>query len=243
MQHKLDVFSTALSFQEEDVREKTIVVIDVLRATSTIVTGLNNGARAIIPVLDMAEAGKIAGNLDSSQYLLCGERDGEKIEGYHLGNSPFEYTPEVVKNKTLILNTTNGTKAITKASQADILIISSFLNVGRVVEELKETENEIILVCAGWKNRFSLEDMLCAGNIIFELMDGNLVPDARDGAKMAFTLYEKFRSDIEGVVRGSNHAVRLRNLVDESDIIYCCQVNSIPILPVFDDGVISLKNG
>ena len=240
MYNRLDVFSTAASFQEEEVRGKTIVVIDVLRATSSIVTAVNNGAKAVIPVEDMGAAGKIAVNLDPANYLLCGERDGVKIEGYHLGNSPLEYSTDVVKDKTLILNTTNGTKAISKAVLAKKVIIGSFLNISVVVDELKKTDSEIILVCAGWKNRLSLEDTLCAGNIIYNLMGGTLDPEARDGAKMAFALYEKFKGDILGVVKESNHAVRLRKLVDGADVEYCCSIDKIPIVPTFEDGVVAV---
>src|SRR5690554_8168138 len=102
---KVEVFLSSWNLDEEDVRGRTVIVIDVLRACSTIVTALNNGARSVVPVLDMAEAGKIASNLDQQSYLLGGERDGQKIEGYHFGNSPLEYTPSAVRDRTVILNT------------------------------------------------------------------------------------------------------------------------------------------
>ena len=239
MDYQIDVFSTAYSFQEEDVHNKTIVIIDALRASSTIVTAITNGAKGVIPVEDMAAAGKIAQNLDSSRYLLCGEKDGIKIEGYHLGNSPLEYTHEVVGQKTLIFTTTNGTKAITRSNLADKILVGSFLNLSSVVRYLKNVENEIILVCAGWKNRLSLEDMLCAGNIIYDLMDGKLPAEASDGAKMAFVLYERYKNDITGVVKTSNHAIRLKNLVGLEDITYCSQVSIINTLPVLKEGIIT----
>src|SRR5690625_2813770 len=96
---ELDVFFSAQTFQEEQLRGKTVVVVDVLRATSTIVTALANGAKAVIPVADMGEASRIAQSVDSDNYLLCGEKDGVRIDGYDLGNSPLEYTPEVVGGK------------------------------------------------------------------------------------------------------------------------------------------------
>jgi 2-phosphosulfolactate phosphatase len=242
MSNKIDVFSTANSIQEEDVSDKIIVVIDVLRASSTIVTALENGARGIIPVEDMEEASKIAQNLDASRYLLCGEKDGKKIEGYHLGNSPLEFTKDKIADKTLIFNTTNGTKAITRANLADKIIIGSFLNLMAVVNELKQTDSEIILLCAGWKNRLSLEDALCAGNIVYDLMDGRLPEDASDGAKVAFVLYEKFKDNVSDVIQSSNHAVRLKNLVSTDDVTYCGQVNIFDTLPVFNEGIITDAN-
>lgn len=238
MSSKIDVYSTAASLQEDDLRSKTVVVIDVLRATSTIITALQNGAKGIIPVQDMGDASKIAINLDSSQFLLCGEKDGKKIEGYHLGNSPLEYTKKVVNKKTLILNTTNGTKAIGRAVGANKILIGGFLNLSCVVEKLKTLTGEIIILCAGWKNRLSLEDMLCAGMIVHELNEGDLPQNARDGAKIAFALYDAFGRDIEKVVAESNHAVRLRHLVDSGDVAYCTRINEIPILPTFEDGMI-----
>lgn len=115
----IDVFFSVQTFQEEDLRGKSAVIIDVLRASSSIATAIHNGAKKVIPVEDMSDAVKIAQTMDQSDYLLCGEKDGSKIEGYHLGNSPLEYTPEAIADKTLIFNTTNGTKAIKKANLAN----------------------------------------------------------------------------------------------------------------------------
>jgi 2-phosphosulfolactate phosphatase len=202
-----------------------------------------NGAKAIIPVGDMGEASKIAQNVDSDNYLLCGEKDGEKIEGYDLGNSPLEYTKEIVENKTLIFNTTNGTKAIKKSLGSSKTYIASFLNVGAIVEELQAQKNEVVLVCAGWKGRLAFEDMLLAGNIIHLLSDGNLTNDSRDGAKVAFGLYDKYGDDISTVIHQSNHAMRLKDIIGTSDIDYCCQVDITDMLPRLKEGMITLTDG
>jgi 2-phosphosulfolactate phosphatase len=239
----LDVFYSLHSFQEDELRDKTVVIIDVLRASSTIVTAFMNGAKAIIPVGDMGEASKIAQNVDSDNYLLCGEKDGEKIEGYDLGNSPLEYTKEIVENKTLIFNTTNGTKAIKKSLGSSKTYIASFLNVGSIVEELENQPNEVVLVCAGWKGRLAFEDMLLAGNIIHLLGDGNLTNDSRDGAKVAFGLYDKYGDDISTVIHQSNHAMRLKDIIGTSDIDYCCQVDITDMLPRLKEGMITLTDG
>lgn len=241
--YSIDVFSTAYSFQEEEMRDKTIVVIDVLRACSTIVTALHSGAKEVIAVEDMAAAGKIAQNLDQSRYLLCGERDGEKIDGYHLGNSPVEYTPETVKGKTLILNSTNGTPTLNKTSMAKKLIVGSFLNLSAVVNALREADNEIILVCAGWKNRLSLEDTLCAGMIINKLNGGVLPEDARDGARVAYVLSERYKDQVEQVLQSTNHADRLRHLGYEKDISYCAQIDITDTLPILKEGTIKHHHG
>ncbi len=240
---KLDVFYSLHSFQEDELRDKTVVIIDVLRASSTIVSAFMNGAKAIIPVGDMGEASKIAQNVDSDNYLLCGEKDGEKIEGYDLGNSPLEYTREIVEGKNLIFNTTNGTKAIKKSLGSSTTYIASFLNVGAIVEELKNQENDVVLVCAGWKGRLAFEDLLLAGNIIHLLSDGNLANDSRDGAKVAFGLYDKYGDDISTVIHQSNHAMRLKDIIGTSDIDYCCQVDITDMLPRLKEGMITLTDG
>ncbi len=240
---QLDVFFSVQTFHEEQLRDKTVVISDVLRATSTIVTALANGAQKVIPVGDMGEASRIAQSVDSDNYLLCGEKDGIKIDGYDLGNSPLEYTSEAISGKSLIFNTTNGTKAIKKSMSAAELFIASFHNLDAVVDALRETENEIVIVCSGWKGRLSLEDLLLAGNIIFNLTGGQLQPDARDGAKVAFTIYEKFGNDLESVIFHSNHAARLKELVvDTQDISYCCQINMTRVLPVLKEGIITNRH-
>ena len=239
----LDVFYSLHSFQEDELRDKTIIIIDVLRASSTIVTALMNGARAVIPVGDMGEASKISQNVDSDNYLLCGEKDGVKIEGYDLGNSPLEYTREVVGDKTLIFNTTNGTKAIKKSMGASEIFIASFLNVGAIIEELRDTDKEVVLICAGWKGRLAFEDMLLAGNIIYELSNGELDDASRDGAKVAFGLYDRYGDDISSVIHKSNHAMRLKDIIENDDIDYCCQVDITDILPQLSEGMITLKDG
>lgn len=243
MNKGMEVFTSASSFQEEDLRGTTAVMIDVLRASTTIVAALENGAKGIIPVADMDAAGRISQSLDSSHYLLCGERDGAKIEGYDLGNSPLEYTPESVKGHTVILNTTNGTRALKRSSLAEEIYVGCFRNLGAVTDHLKETDNDIVLVCAGWRGRLSIEDLLCAGNIIYELGDGRLPDDARDGAKVVFGLYEKFGNDVEQVVLSSNHASRLLEVVGEEDLRFCSQSSVTDVLPAMHEGIISNIHG
>ncbi|MDR8394213.1 2-phosphosulfolactate phosphatase [Aliifodinibius sp. S!AR15-10] len=243
MNKNIDLCVSAHSFQEEELRDKVTVVIDVLRASSTIVTALNSGAKGIIPVQDMDAAGKISINLDSPNFLLCGEKDGKKIEGYDLGNSPAEYSPETVKGKTIIFKTSNGTQAIKRSTMSKEILVGTFLNLQSVLNRLREVENDIVLVCAGWKGRLALEDMLCAGNIAHELTGGHLPGDASDGVKVAFGLYEKFGNDIENTLRNSNHAKRLDHITENDDISYCSQLNTMDVLPTLKEGIITDANG
>lgn len=234
----MDVYSTAWSFQEDDARGKTVVVIDVLRASSTIVTALANGAKGVIPAEDMGVAGRIAQNLDASTYLLCGERDGRKIEGYSLGNSPLEYAREVVEGKSLLLTTTNGTVAISRSLDANEILIGSFLNATAVARHIASAPDEVMIVCAGWKSRLSMEDLLCAGLIIDAVYGGEPPDTTPDGARVAHGLYSKFKRSLRKTIRQSNHAKRLTELGYEADIPYCCRIDLYDAVPRLNDGII-----
>ena len=220
---------------EADVKDKTVVVIDVLRACSTICTALSHGARTVIPVSDMAEAGKMAANLDQSISLLGGERGGEKIQGYHLGNSPLEYTREVVADRVIVLNTTNGTGAIRRAKAANRLVIGCFLNAGRVVEYVKSTNQDVVILCSGWLNRVALEDALCAGLMLDRLWEGKEPEQVSDTAHIAYTVYQHERDSVAAAVKRANHAQRLYNLGYGADVEYCSQIDVLPILPLFKE--------
>lgn len=239
----IDVFFSVQAFQEEELRGKTAVIIDVLRASSSITTALSNGAKKIIPVADMSDAMKIANTMDQKDFLLCGEKNGSKIEGYHLGNSPAEYTPDVVQGKTLIFNTTNGTTAIKKASLANQIYVGTFLNQQSILNALNEHDDEVVLVCSGWQGRLSIEDTLFAGSLVHAVSNGSLPDSAKDGAKVAFGLFEKFGDDLEGAISKSDHAKRLAELVPNDDISFCCKVNEFDVLPGMRDGILTNLNG
>ncbi|HBE81027.1 MAG TPA: 2-phosphosulfolactate phosphatase, partial [Firmicutes bacterium] len=146
--------------------DKKVVVIDVLRATSTIVTALGNKASEIIPAIEPAEVVDLVRVIGSKECLTGGERKGLKIEGFDLGNSPAEYTEERISGKRLILCTTNGTKAIKSAQGAAEVWIGSFLNIGAVTDRLQDSTRDIVLICSGRDHSLCLEDMACAGAMI-----------------------------------------------------------------------------
>lgn len=237
---KTDVFFSAQSFSDEMVRSKVTVIIDVLRASSTITTALANGAKGVIPVRSMGDASQIAAKIGSNNFLLCGEKDGIKIQDFDLGNSPFEYTEEVVKDKTIVLTTTNGTVAIQQALLASNIYIASFLNAECMLTHLKEkhADDEIVLICSGWKGRISIEDTLCAGYFIHALYGDVLNEDLTDGAKVALAAYTECKDNLSEALAKSNHAKRLRNIIDQDDIAYCSQFNIFEVLPTLKDGII-----
>lgn len=235
-----EVFITGQSVPAEKVEGHTVVVIDVLRACSTIVTAMCNGARNVVPVPDMNQARRIASNLEKVGYLLGGERGGFRIEGYHCGNSPLEYTRERVQGRMIILSTTNGTVAMHKGQDAKNLLIGCFLNIDRIVEAIRELGNDLTIICAGQKNRVSLEDTLCAGYILDRLWDREPAEGVSDAALIAFSLYDRNRMHLEATLRQGRHARWLASKGFEDDVDYCFQFNSLPVLPYYRENRVVL---
>ncbi|ABS60338.1 2-phosphosulfolactate phosphatase [Fervidobacterium nodosum] len=201
------------------------VVIDVLRATSTIVTALNNGAKEIIPFEEIKEALEFKNKINERNLLLCGERGGIKPEGFELGNSPLEFTSEIVKDKSLILTTTNGTRAFLKAFKiSNKVYIASFLNVSSTVEILSKYNN-IAIVCAGNNGSVSYEDTQLAGFIIEKLLSKKDY-SLSDSAKIAYNLWKSLKKpDFTG-----EHAKKLIELGFQKDVDYCQNIDKISIV-------------
>jgi len=215
----------------EDIETDGVcLVIDVLRATSTIVTALSNGALFVRPV----EKVKEAENMREKDALLCGERGGLKIKGFDLGNSPLEYKKEIVKGKKIILTTTNGTRVV-KLLRCSKIIAVSFLNVSSVVNFVKDSE-EISIVCSGTEGNFSLEDFLLAGMIV-KLLGRE---DLDDASKVAMRYYESVEN-IEAEIRRSSHAQKLIRLGFEKDVIFCSRIDLFNVVPILEDGVFVSK--
>ncbi len=236
----LDVFLTPCSITDDALEGTLTVVIDVLRATTTITTALSAGAAAIRPVATMQEVEFQTARAGGDGYLRAGERDGEKIEGYELGNSPLDYTSQTIDGQTIILTTTNGTRALSKASGAEDVIVGSMLNAYRVARCIAERERDTILLCAGRHNRPALEDTLCAGLIIDHLQEIGLTPTMTDAAHIVERLFQR-TDDLEAAVEPSSSVHRLRQIGHERDISYCLQQDTLPILPQFVEGQITLR--
>lgn len=167
MNKSLNVCLTPALLPLYNVAEYIVVVIDIFRATSSICYGIENGAEAIIPVSQVEECS--AYREKGLDYLLAAERDGKVVDGFDFGNSPFSYTAEKVAGKTIVLTTTNGTHALHLSRSAKRIVIGSFLNLTALSNWLKTQHENILLVCAGWKNNFNLEDTLFAGAVIEQL--------------------------------------------------------------------------
>src|SRR4030066_242814 len=170
---KINVLFSPLGADELSFTGRTTVVIDVLRASSTIVAALSNGAKEVVPVGTVEFAVKVSGGIFGGQALLGGERNTKKIEGFALGNSPSEYTKEVVNGKSIVFYSTNGSRAIVKAKYSANLFICSFNNLKALAKHLKKLNEDVIILCSGNNNFFSLEDSVCAGMLISEMVTGN----------------------------------------------------------------------
>lgn len=228
------VIPYADALNPEDVAGKTTVVIDVLRATSVMITALENGAEKIIPALTVEEALKKSKDLNRGAFLLCGERDTVRIDGFDLGNSPLEFRQEKVAGKILIITTSNGTKALNACRDAEKVFIGAFLNVRTVAKKVKD-EKEVVLVCSGTAGRFSLDDGLCAAMIIEELAKSVLVHP--DDLGLALTkIWQSENGNLQKLLQDSFHLNYLLQKGFAGDIDYCLQKNITSVVPVLSGG-------
>src|ERR1700712_2187235 len=213
-----------------NVEEYIVVIVDIFRATSSICYGIENGAEAIIPVAEVDEC--LAYHDKQTGYLLAAERNGEVVEGFDFGNSPFSYTAEKVAGKTIVLTTTNGTQALHLSRKAKKIVIGSFLNLTALCNWLKTQNENILLVCAGWKNNFNLEDTLFAGAVVEQLKDAGFKLD--DAAIAANDIFQIGKHDINQYLKKTSHGERLKKLGIEKDIEFCLQVDLTTAIPVLD---------
>jgi 2-phosphosulfolactate phosphatase len=218
-----------------EVENSIVVIIDVFRATSTIATALFNGAAKVIPVAQVEECIQLGKTLNA---LTAGERDGKVIEGLQYGNSPAEYPASFIKDQTLVLTTTNGTKLLHMALQkrASAIVTGSFPNLDAVVSYLAGQNKNVVLGCSAWKDRFNLEDTLFAGAVISRLKNNYTIHC--DSSMMAEDMYGLHKNDLYGFIKRTTHWHRLASYGLEKDLEYCVTPNKAPILPMYKDGAL-----
>jgi len=231
---KLDVCLSPDLLHLFDLEDKVVVVVDILRATSCMVTGLAYGIDGIIPVAKLEECRR----LQSLGHIAAAERDGMKVEGFDLDNSPFSYMDKNLKGKSIAVTTTNGTQAIDKSKSAAEIVIGAFLNISALACYLKEKNFDILVVCAGWKGNFNLEDTLFAGALAHKLQEDFLI--GQDAALAALHMYETNKNDLLAFVSKSQHVNRLAGLGISKDIAFCLSFDKFDVVPVFADD--RLKN-
>jgi 2-phosphosulfolactate phosphatase len=218
-----------------DVNQAIVVIIDVLRATSTIATALYNGAKCVIPVDSVAKCIELGRQIDG---ITAGERDGMVAEGLEHGNSPFEYSRAFIGGKTLVLTTTNGTKLLHMALDrgAGQIITGSFPNLGAVCSYLLWHHQPVVLACAAWKDRVNIEDLLFAGAVINQVKESFSINC--DSSQLAETVYLDAKNDLFEFMKAKNasHYHRLNGYGLEKDIRYCLTPDTAPVLPLYENG-------
>ena len=210
---------------------EVVVVIDVLRATSAICTAFHYGVDKIIPVstLDQAIDYKDKG------YYVAAERKGKIVSGFEFGNSPLSYTNDKLKDQTLVLTTTNGTKAINMTKDIEQLLIGSFLNLDAICNYLIELNKSVLILGSGWENKFCLEDSICAGAVSEQLLKTNKFESNNDSTIAAKYLFLSAKSNYFGYLKASSHRKRLKKLNLNEDIKYCLTPNQTDVIPVRED--------
>lgn len=210
------------------------VVIDVLRATTAICTALDHGVAGIIPVASLEEAMAYR----DQGYIVGAERNGQVVEGFDLGNSPYAYMNPELKGKTVVLTTTNGTYAISKAAEMPVVVIGSLVNLDILCHWLIEQHKDVLLLGSGWKEKFNLEDTICAGAIADQLIESRLFKADEDSTVAAKFIYRSARDNMFSFLRASSHRRRLRRLNLNDDVKYCLNPNTVNAIPILKEGVL-----
>ena len=209
-----------------------VVVIDVLRATSAICAAFDNGIKSIIPVATIEEAREY----QKKGFLVGAERKGQIVEGFDFGNSPYSYMKEELKGQDVVLSTTNGTKALSIAKDAETVVVGSLLNLDVLCEWLAKQDKNVLCLCSGWQDKFNLEDTICAGAISEYLINTGDFTSDEDSSIAAKYLYLSAWDNPMGFLKSSSHRRRLKNLNLNEDVKYCLTPNTSNSIPILRDG-------
>ncbi|XOV93258.1 MAG: 2-phosphosulfolactate phosphatase [Bacteroidota bacterium] len=230
----VEVCLTPDLIQHFSLKGKVVIVVDIFRATSCIVTGLAYGVNAIYPVATVEECKAFK----KKGMIIAGERGGQKVEGFDVGNSPYEYMNVEFQGKDIGVTTTNGTQAIIKSIGADEILIGAFLNLRALADYVLDINKNIIIHCAGWKGMVNIEDTLFAGALINEIKAAN--QPSGDSAFMAQDLFHFHQTDLLNASHNSSHAKRLAAFGIEKDLDFCMEMSLYSIIPIFKDKKITL---
>lgn len=211
-----------------DLKGKTVVIVDILRATSCMTTAFAHGLQSMRPLADLEECRSMAKN----GYIIAAERGGEKVAGFDIGNSPYSYMDPSIKGAKVAVTTTNGTLAISKSKEAAHVLIGSFLNIRAVARKILELDREVVIHCAGWKGSVNAEDTLFAGALIELLKDEYVI--TTDDARISHSLYTLHSADLLSFVSQSAHAKRLANFGIIKDIEFCLKNDIYEIVPFLE---------
>ncbi|MCO6500315.1 MAG: 2-phosphosulfolactate phosphatase [Vicingus serpentipes] len=226
---KVEVVFSPLNFPSYfENKDCTVVVIDIFRATSAICAAFESGIESLIPVDTIEKAKKY----QQEGFLVGAERNAEIVEGFDFGNSPLTFKNEKYKNQSVVLTTTNGTKAIEIAKEATTVIIGAFTNFTALCQYVEDQDKDVLLLCAGWKDRFNLEDTLFAGAVAEKISKNLRFQNLSDSSIAAINMYITAKKDMYGFLGESSHRKRLSRLNMEEDIIYCLSFDKSSIVPI-----------
>lgn len=235
---RVDVFFGAHEVTAADTANRAVAVIDVLRASTSICMAIENGARAVIPVASSEEVVSRAKSLARSEVKLAGERKMHPIAGFDMGNSPKEFSREAVEGKTILMGTTNGTAAIVAVQGARDVVIASYVNFSAVLSMLRAAlrgGTDVAIVCAGQERRFALEDSACAGLFVRHITEKHTSAEINDAAQAAMLIDKKFGSSLKKLLNTSAHGAALAEAGFGDDLVACAKVDSVPVIPVYQD--------
>jgi 2-phosphosulfolactate phosphatase len=221
-------------FHQYEEGFELIVVIDVLRATSAICAAIENGVKGIIPVDSVDEAREYL----EKGYLAAAEREGQIVEGFSMGNSPISFLDPKLRGETIVLTTTNGTKAIKIAENKETVVIGSLNNLGSLTDWLIRQERNTLVLASGWKDKFNLEDTICAGAIIDGVLESGKFASTEDSSVAAKFIYRSAKENIFSYLKASSHRRRLRKLNLNADVNFCLTPNNLTAIPILKDGIL-----
>jgi len=229
MQKKLvEVCFTPGDYDYYKGRFEIVVVIDVLRATSAICSAIHNGVNSVIPVSTIEEAK----DYQEKGYLVGAERQGQIVEGFDFGNSPYSYMKPELVGKDIVLSTTNGTRAINIAKEAPVVVIGALTNLDYLCNWLSKQDKNVLCLCSGWKDKFNLEDTICGGAIADALIESGKFTSDDDSSVAAKYLFQSAKNNYFGYLKASSHRRRLKKLNLNKDIKFCLTPNQMDVIPI-----------
>lgn len=230
-QNRLEVCLSPAIYDKHADDHNIVVIVDILRATSTICAAIHNGVKSIIPVATVEEARE----MKQQGYMVASERDGYVLDFADFGNSPFNFTPEIVGGKEIAYSTTNGTRCIHLASHSKAVVIGSFLNISVLTNWLIQQNAPILIFCASWKDRFSLEDTVYAGALAERLMNSGKFETICDGVTASIDLWSLAKNDLFAYIQKAAQKSRLASKGLDDCIEYCLTDDLCPVIPIFQD--------
>ena len=227
--NRLEVCLSPAIYDKHADDNNLVVIVDILRATSSICAAINNGVKSIIPVATVEEARA----MKQQGYMVASERDGYVLDFADFGNSPFNFTPEIVKGQEIVYSTTNGTRCIHMASHSKAVVIGSFLNISSLAQWLIQQNAPVLIFCASWKDRFSLEDTVFAGALAQRLLDSEKYESQCDAVTASLDLWSIAKHDLLGYIQKAAQKGRLASKGLDDCIEYCLTADQTSVVPVF----------